>query len=151
MNTLPSGGNMRIRGFNRVELVVAAGEIESAVRQFNEVLGLHLPPPIPIEGVPVLSATDFGGGIELVAPTAPGAPFTKKVAKGGPGQIGPLVWEIEDVDEARAWLQEHNYRIVFEYDSRSGSAEEQAMAVHQLILDPDQWFGFSVTLMQRFQ
>jgi hypothetical protein len=142
---------MRILGFNRVELVVAASEIESAVRQFNEVLGLHLPPPIPIEGVPVLSATDFGGGLELVAPAAPGAPFAEKTAKGGPGQIGPLVWEIEDVDEARAWLQHHNYRIVFEYDSRSGSAEEQAMAVHQLILDPGQWFGFSVTLMQRFQ
>ncbi len=58
---------MRIIGFDRVELVVAEDQIEAAV-QFNELLGTHLPRPHPIEGHPVLSATDFDGHIELVAP-----------------------------------------------------------------------------------
>jgi hypothetical protein len=57
---------------------------------------------------------------------------------------------VADVAEARAWLEDHGYRIAFEYDSRTGTAEEQAAAVYQLILDPEQRFGFSVTLMPRF-
>jgi hypothetical protein len=142
---------MRILGFNRVEIIVAEGEIEQAVKQFNEAFGLHMPKPHPIEGVPVLSATDLEGGLEIVASVGNEGGFAEKLARGGPGQIGPLVWEIEDLDEARAWLAEHDYRIQFEYDSRPGTVDEAATAVHQLILDPSQWFGFSVTLMKRFK
>ncbi|MDQ1429902.1 MAG: methylmalonyl-CoA/ethylmalonyl-CoA epimerase [Actinomycetota bacterium] len=141
---------MEILGFNRVELVVDESEIHRAVRQFNEVLALHLPEPHAIQEAPVLSATDFGGGIEFVAPVNGQGGFGEKLAQHGPGQIGPLVWEIADVEEARTWLEQHGYRIRYEYDSRTGNASEQAVAVYQLILDPAQWFGFSVTLMRRF-
>ena len=140
---------MNILGFNRVELVVREDEIEKAVEQFNEVFGLQLPKPHPIQDAPVLSATDFDGFIELVAPVDGKGGFAKKLER-GPGQIGPLVWEIADIDEARTWLAEHDYRIIFEYDSRKGNADEQSRAVHQLVLDPAQWFGFNVTLMRRF-
>jgi hypothetical protein len=141
---------VEIIGFNRVELVVREDEIQQAVKQFNEVLGLHLPAPHAIAGHPVLSATDFDGSIEFVAPVAGEGPFASKLAT-GPGQIGPLVWEVADIDQARAWLTDRGYRIRYEYDSRQGNADEQASAVHQLILEPDQWFGFNVTLMQRFR
>src|ERR1700722_9363307 len=93
-----------IKGFNRVELVVREDQIDDAVRQFNEVLGLHIVPPHRIEGVPVLSATDFDGAIEFVAPLDDGAPFAKRLARSGPGQIGPLVWEVTDIDQTREWL-----------------------------------------------
>ena len=75
--------------------------------------------------------------------------FAKRLAEHGPGQIGPLVWETDDVDSARQWLGERDLRILFEYDSRAGSTEEAAAGVYQLILDPSQWFGFHITLMQR--
>ena len=140
---------MEIRGFNRVELIVREDEIEDAVQQFNELLGLHLPPPHAIEGNPVLSATDFEGHIEFVAPIDGGGGFGAKLAQHGAGQIGPLVWEIDDVDAARVWLTERGFRIIFEYDSSKGNASEQAAAVYQLVLDPAQWFGFTVTLMRR--
>ena len=32
--------------------------------------------------------------------------------------------------------------------SRTGNPEEQARGVRQLVLVPEQWFGFSVTFMQ---
>jgi hypothetical protein len=140
---------MNIKGFNRVELIVREDQIEEAVKQFNEVLGTHLPKPHPIEGAPVLSATDFNGFIEFVAPVSDQDGFAQKLAVGGPGPIGPLVWEIDDVDEARSWLEERGFRIRFEYDSSKGNASEVASGVYQLVLDPDQWFGFSVTLMRR--
>ena len=140
---------MRIKGFNRVEIIVREDEIEQAVQQFNDVFGLNLPKPHAIQGVPVLSATDFDGHLEVVAPVDGKGPFAAKLER-GPGQIGPLVWEIEDVEEARTWLGEHGYRITYEYDSRQGNAAEQHAAVQQLILDPGQWFGFNVTLMKRY-
>jgi ketosteroid isomerase-like protein len=139
-----------VLGFNRVELVVREDEIEAAVEQFNAAFGLRLPRPHAIEGHPVLSATDFDGHVELVAPVGGDGPFGRRLAEHGAGQIGPLVWEIADVDEARSWLADHGYRIFFEYDSRNGNAAERSAAVHQLVLDPAQWFGFSVTLMRRF-
>ena len=136
---------MKVKGFNRVELVVGEGEIERAVTQFNDVLGLALPSPIAIAGQPILSSTDFEGAIEFVAPIAGEGPFAGR----GPGTIGPLVFEIEDFAEAKAWLLANDYRIFFEYDSSQGSVEEASRPVRQLVLDPEQWFGFHVTLMER--
>lgn len=137
-------------GFHRVELIVGEDQIEAAVTQFNEAFGLNLPAPHPISEAPVLSSTDFDGGLELVAPVGGEGHFAAKLADAGPGQIGPLVWEIDDVDAARAWLDDHGYRIVYEYDSRTGPDAAAVSPVHQLILDPAQWYGFSVTLMKRF-
>jgi hypothetical protein len=138
-----------IKKFNRVELIVREDQIDDAVRQFNEVLGLHITPPHPVASAPVLSATDFDGSIEFVAPVGGQGYFGDRLAEGGPGQIGPLVWGVADVNQAREWLISHGFRITHEYDSSRGSESEQATKVHQLILDRDQWFGFNVTLMQR--
>jgi hypothetical protein len=140
---------VEIRGFNRVELIVREDQIDDAVAQFNDLLGLDLPRPHAIEGRPVLSATDFDGHIEFVAPVGGQGPFGAKLAEKGAGQIGPLVWEIDDVDAARAWLAERGFRITFEYDSAQGNESERATGVYQLVLDPAQWFGFTVTLMRR--
>ncbi len=136
---------MKVLGFNRVELVVAEDQIHAAVEQFNEVLGTRLPKPISIEGHPVLSSTDFEGAVEFVAPVNGEGPFAGR----GAGAIGPLVWQIEDFESARTWLREHGYRIAFEYDSTKGNAKEASTPVRQLVLDPEQWFGFHVTLMER--
>jgi len=140
---------MEVLGFNRVELIVAEDQIEAAVTQFNDLLGTHLPAPHPIEGQPVLSSTDFDGSVEFVAPVGGAGGFGQKLATNGAGQIGPLVWEIADIDAARAWLTARGFRIRFEYDSAKGNAAEAATGVYQLVLDPEQWFGFSVTLMHR--
>ncbi len=136
---------MKVLGFNRVELVVEEEEIERAVAQFNDVLGLKLPRPIQIEGHPVLSSTDFEGAVEFVAPVQGEGPFAGR----GRGAIGPLVFEIEDFADAKAWLLENDYRIFFEYDSTQGNEKEASTPVRQLVLDPEQWFGFHVTLMER--
>ena len=119
-----------LKGFNRVELIVREDQIDDAVRQFNEVLGLCIVPPHRIKGVPILSATDFDGAIEFVAPLGDEAPFAKRLARGGPGQIGPLVWEVEDIDQTREWLSQSGYRIFYEYD-RAGSRGPRKALVSQ--------------------
>ena len=140
---------MDVLGFNRVELIVASDQIDAAVKQFNDVLGTNLVTPHAIAGQAVVSSTDFDGGIELVAPLDESHPMGKRLATKGPGQIGPLVWEIADVDAARAWLIEHGYTIMFEYDSSKGTEDEAKTGVYQLCLDPSEWFGYIVTLMHR--
>jgi hypothetical protein len=50
----------------------------------------------------------------------------------------------EEVSEAPSSL-----RIAYEYDSRTGNDGERAAGARQLILDKNQWFGFTVTLMER--
>lgn len=140
---------MKVLGFSRVELIVDEHEIDAAVRQFNDLLDLSLPQPHKIEGQPVLSSTDFDGHLELVAALDGKGHFGTRMAMHGPGQIGPLVWEIDDVDEARMRVHAGGYSIRYEYDSSAGTAEERATGVHQLVLDPAEWFGFHVTLMHR--
>jgi len=49
----------------------------------------------------------------------------------------------------RAWLVEGGLPIRFEYDRSKGNASEVASGVYKLVLGPEQWFGFSVTLMHR--
>ena len=139
---------MKILGFNRVELVVREDQIDQAVQQFNELLGLHLPKPFAVEGHPVLSSTDFDGHVEFVAPINGEGPFGAKLASKGAGQIGPLVWEIADIDEAKARLAERGFRISFEYIATARDTGDKPH-VHQLVLDPEQWFGFGITLMKR--
>ncbi len=136
---------MKVLGFNRVEMIVPEAQIHEAVKQFNDVLGTKLPSPISIEGHPVLSSTDFDGSIELVTSVDGEGPFAGQ----GLGQVGPLVWEIEDFDDAKRWLNENGYRISFEYDSGAGNEKEASTSVRQLVLDPGQWYGFHVTLMER--
>jgi len=140
---------VKIKGFNRVELIVRPDQIEAARAQFNELLGLNLPPAHEVSRGRALSSTDFDGFIELVAPVDPDMAMTMTLAEHGPGQIGPLVWEVEDLDAARAWLSGRQLRIAYEYDSRTGNEQERAAGARQLILDKDQWFGFTVTLMER--
>jgi hypothetical protein len=132
---------MEILGFNRVELIVHEDEIEAAVAQFNELLGTHLPPPFVVPGQTVKSATDFDGSIEFVSGVNGEGPFAARIAEKGPGQIGPLVWEVDDIDSAREWAHEKGLSIAFEYESEEG--------IRQIIFDRTEWFGFTVTFMQR--
>lgn len=136
---------MKVLGFNRVEMIVPEDRIHEAVEQFNAVLGTKLPSPISIAGHPVLSSTDFDGSIELVTSVDGQGPFAGREG----GRVGPLVWEIENFEDARRWLGENGYRIAFEYDSSAGDEKEASTNVRQLVLDPEQWFGFHVTLMER--
>jgi Glyoxalase/Bleomycin resistance protein/Dioxygenase superfamily len=132
---------MKILGFNRVELIVREDEIDAAVKKFNELLGTHLPEPFVVPGQTVKSATDFDGFVEFVSGVNGEGPFAARVAEKGAGQIGPLVWEVDDIDSAREWAHENGLAIAYEYESEEG--------IRQIIFDRDEWFGFSITFMQR--
>jgi hypothetical protein len=50
--------------------------------------------------------------------------------------FAPLVWEVASIDEAREYILGRGHRIRFEY---------QEEGVKQIILDPDEWYGYLIT------
>ena len=133
---------MKILGLNRVELLLPADEIEAAVAKLNDAFGFQLAPPHRVAGQPVLSTVDFAAGIELIAPGGEGSPLAARLAEKGRGGIGPIVWEVDDLDAARDHLLRKGYRIYYEFEGEG---------VRQICLDPDEFFGYVITFMQRLQ
>ena len=131
---------MKILRFNRVELLLPADEIGAAVAKFNDTFGFRLEPPHRVAGQPVLSTADFAAGIELIAPAGAASPLAARLAEKGRGGIGPLVWEVDDLDVAREHLVRKGCRIYFEFEGEG---------VRQICLDPDEFYGYVITFMQR--
>lgn len=133
---------MKILGLNRVELLLPPDQLDEAVRVFNDVLGADFDPPELLTEHQVLSTTDFEVGLELFGPGGPDSALHASLARKGVGAIGPIVWEVEDLDEAKRELVGKGYAIYFEYEN----AEK---GIRQLCLDPAEMFGYTITFMQR--
>jgi catechol 2,3-dioxygenase-like lactoylglutathione lyase family enzyme len=131
---------MKILGFNRVELMLSPEDIQAAVEQFNDLLGTSFEPPRLVNDGDVFTTTDWNNKLELYGPAHRDSPQMAMLEKKGRGGIGPLVWEVDNIDEAREYVLGKGYRIVYEYEEPG---------VHQIILDPEQFFGYLITFMQR--
>jgi hypothetical protein len=125
---------------NRVELLLPGEDIPEAVRLFNELLGGNLPAPEQVPGQQVLATADHSLGIAFFGPSGPDSPlsrlFDHKMRR---GSIGPLVWEVDDLDAAREDVTSKGYRIVFEF----GEPGER-----ELHLDSGQLFGYGITFTE---
>ena len=51
------------------------------------------------------------------------------------------MWEVDDIDSAASGRTSNGLAIAYEYESEEG--------IRQIIFDRDEWFGFTVTFMQR--
>ncbi len=131
---------MEILGFNRVELMMSPEDMHDAVVRFNDLLGTSFEPPQLVSDGNILTTTDWDNKIELFGPAHPGSPQYAVLEEMGRGGIGPLVWEVDDIDEAREHVLGKGYRIRYEY---------QEAGVKQIVLDPKQFFGYLITFMER--
>jgi Glyoxalase/Bleomycin resistance protein/Dioxygenase superfamily len=131
----------RVRNFQRVELLVAADEIEAARDTFTRLLGARFSPLRHIQPHDILTTTDDGHvGIELLAPASTRSPVHGRLQAKGRGGIGPLVWFVDDLDATRDEIVTLGYRVQFEY------GEPGARQVH---FDADQLYGFGLTFTER--
>ena len=131
---------MKILGFSRVELMLSPDDIHGAVEKFNDVLGSSLEPPHTVSNGDILSTTDWDAKIELMGPAHAGSPLMARLEKKGKGGIGPLVWEVEDIDAAREHVLAKGYSIYYEFEGEG---------VKQICLDPEEFYGYVITFMQR--
>ena len=93
-----------------------------------------------MSGGNILTTTDWDNKIELFGPAHPGSPQYAVLEETGRGGIGPLVWEVDDIDEAREHVLGKGYRIRYQYQEAGGK---------QIVLDPKQFFGYLITFMER--
>jgi hypothetical protein len=131
---------VRILGFNRVELLLAPEDIHEAAERFNDLLGTSFAPPRLTAGGDVFTTTDWENHVELYGPSGLESRIASSVAEKGRGAIGPLVWEVASIDEAREYVLGRGHRIHFEYDEPG---------IKQIVLDPDEWYGFLITFIER--
>jgi catechol 2,3-dioxygenase-like lactoylglutathione lyase family enzyme len=132
--------DMEILGFNRVELMMSPEDMYDAVERFNDLLGTSFEAPQLVSDGNVLTTTDWDNKIELFGPAHSDSPQFAALERVGRGGIGPLVWEVDNIDEAREYVLNKGYRIRYEY---------QEAGVQQIVLDPKQFFGYLITFMQR--
>jgi hypothetical protein len=130
---------MRILGFNRVELLLAPDDIHEAAERLNGLLGTSFAPPRLTAGGQVLTTTDWDNHVELYGPSGPSSRIASRLEEKGRGAIGPLVWEVASIDEAREDVLRRGNRIHFEYEEEG---------IKQIVLDPDEWYGYLITFIE---
>ena len=131
---------MKILGLDRVELLVDAATIGPAVRRFNEIFGFELSEPAEVPGHGLLSSVDFRAGLEFVAPKGEGSSVAPPERSSGRGALLTVVWEIDDIASARRWAKERGLTVVLDFENE---------AVKQLCLSAAEFFGYTITLMER--
>jgi catechol 2,3-dioxygenase-like lactoylglutathione lyase family enzyme len=129
-----------VRRFQRVELLVAGEDIAAAIAVFRDVLGADMAPPIHIEEHGILTTWDLRLGIEIFGPSRSDSRIAPHLARKGRGAIGPIVFEVDDLDASKAAVLAKGYRVQFEF---GGAGERQ---VH---LDDSQLFGYGITFTER--
>jgi hypothetical protein len=124
---------------NRVELLLPGEEIPSACGVFDDLLGAHFGVPVELSGEGIIAATDCALGLSLFGPTrsSPRRPVLKSKPQ---GSIGPVVFEVDDLEEAKRVATEQGFCVRYEY------GEEPCREVH---LNPDDLFGYGVTFTER--
>ena len=82
----------------------------------------------------------LGIGIELFGPVSRASRVQPAVDRKGAGAIGPLVFEVGDLDRATAEAKAKGFRVVYEF----GVPGER-----QVHFDDEQLFGYGVTFTER--
>ena len=107
---------------------------------FNNLLGAEIPPAEHIAGVDITTTMDLNIGIELFGPASPSSRIRPHLDRKGAGAIGPLVFEVDDLDQATAEAKAKGFRVVYEF----GVPGER-----QVHFDDEQLFGYGVTFTER--
>ncbi|MBV1918109.1 MAG: hypothetical protein KUG65_08630 [Sphingomonadaceae bacterium] len=125
-----------VSGLNRIEFLTPA-EVARDVAAFYEQL---LQTQIPMDHMPehnVLSGVSWEAGFEVYAPGSGESVLNQHLAqKGARGAIGPIVWNVPDIEMLKQRARElgHDFQYEFKTDN-----------YHQVCLRPETLFGYMAT------
>jgi hypothetical protein len=132
---------MRFKRFNRVELLMPGEEVEAAAKVFGELLGVEFSPVVAEANGSVLATLSTEAGLELIGPASAQSPLAAQLDKKGRGGIGPIIWEVDDLDDIRAIAAEMGIRVAHEFPQPNGGT--------QLMLHADDCFGYSLSFTDK--
>lgn len=133
---------MRVKRLNRVELLLTADRIDGAAKAFSDLLGIRIDPPRLLAEHHVMTTTSWEAGIELIAPGGSEIVLHGLLKQRGPmGAVGPIVWEVEDIDDVRNWARRQGVGIAYELTTETGS--------RQISLSAEDCFGYTPTFIER--
>lgn len=133
---------MKLVGLNRVELLV--DDADQAEKDLSSLLGgLHFERE-PAEGV-LDCRVDWKAGIEIVHPAGDEHVVSQLLRDKGQ-HVFTVVFEVEDIDDARKWVLDHGFEILYEFDNGS---EGKSPTIRQISVAPERTHGMLVTLLQK--
>ena len=133
---------MKLLGLNRVEMLVQ--DPDQAEADLSALLGGLSFEREPAEGV-LDCRVDWKAGIEIVHPESKEHTVGKLLEERGE-HIFTVVFEVEDLADAKSWVTEKGFEILYEFDN---GTPEQAPTIKQISISPERTHGMLVTLLER--
>jgi hypothetical protein len=136
---------MKLIGLNRVELLVH--DPDAAERDLSALLGGERGLCFerePAEGV-LDCRVDWRAGIEIVHPESENHAVGRLLRERGE-HVFTVVFEVEDIDEARRWILQQGFEILYEFDD---GGPDRAPTLKQISVAPERTHGMVVTLLER--
>jgi len=133
---------MKLLGLNRIELLVK--DPDQAEQDLSSLLGGLSFEREPAEGV-LDCRVDWKAGIEIVHPQS-GEHAVGKLLEGKGEHVFTVVFEVESIVDAKAWVIEKGFEILYEFDN---GTEGHAPTIRQLSISPERTHGMVVTLLEK--
>ena len=133
---------MKLLGLNRVELLV--DDPDQTETDLSSLLGGLSFEREPAEGV-LDCRIDWKAGIEIVHPQSEEHVVGQLLRDQGE-HIFTVVFEVEDLDDAKAWVESQGFEILYEFDNGS---DDRPATIRQISISPERTHGMLVTLLQK--
>lgn len=133
---------MKLLGLNRVELLVT--DPDQAEQDLSSLLGGLSFEREPAEGV-LDCRVDWKAGIEIVHPQDENHAVGKLLRDLGQ-HVFTVVFEVESLAAAKAWVTSQGFEILYEFDNGS---ESTPPTIRQLSVAPERTHGMVVTLLEK--
>ena len=133
---------MKLLGLNRIELLV--DDPNQAEQDLSSLLGGLSFEREPAEGV-LDCRVDWKAGIEIVHPQDEEHPVGKLLKNLGQ-HVFTVVFEVENLADAKTWITSQGFEILYEFDNGS---ESISPTIRQLSITPERTHGMVVTLLEK--
>jgi hypothetical protein len=136
---------MKVLGINRAEILVKDSDaaVETFTRLFN---GATFTPDHGVSGRPLVCRHDWEHGLEIVEPQDEVDTVGQLMKEKGEGAVLTVVYEVESLDDARAYLTANGFEIQYEGNYNHHPDVE---VYRQIVVKPKDTHGFRVTFMER--
>ncbi len=132
---------MHVNRLNRVEMIVPKQQFQTVIDTYSNLLGVSFQTPEFLEPFDLLTTVSWSAGLEITCPNSQKSPlFHALNTRGSYGVLGPIVWEVDDIEKMKAHVKKLGITIAFEGEFDGN---------RQFTLLPSECFGYSLTFTDK--